>query len=493
MAQAAILQPTVLKLNESSSRLADRLTPDQFGAIFRQCAPYIAMHSGSVMVFHLPSFVVFGKQQQFDAVMDDLALLHLMGIRLIVVLGVTEAINDRLRENDMRAVYVNSTRITDEAAMRQLKELCGAARYEVESALARGFQGRPGSVGTNVISGNFFYSAQPLGVRNGVDFLKTGEVRRIDTDQLSQCLERGDVVLLTGLGYSTSGEVFNVNSETLASVCASRLGASKIVYLVSGDSGLKDTRTGTVINSLRVNEAVSLLDRWGIQRSQYIREGEVNFPTQYSRFPRVLASSANALLGGVKRAHIIAPRPGALLKELYTRDGSGLLISRDVYEGIRLAQPADLRAIEDLIRPLEQKGILKHRPSQELEGDLQNTYLLIRDGACLACGMLKKYSDSQAEIACLAVNPAYRRSGRGETMLSFLEREALRLGVSEVFVLSTQSMQWFLERGFQAVDPKMLPESRKYDPSRKSKVYQKMLGGQRDIDEEEILWDIFGR
>lgn len=197
-----------------------------------------------------------------------------------------------------------------------------------------------------------------------------------------------------------------------------------------------------------------------------------------------------ALSGGVRRAHLIPPARGALLKELYTRDGSGMLISRDVYEGIRLAKPSDVRAVEEIIRPLEEEGILVARSREQLERDMVNCYVLARDGATLACGMLKCYGKDAAEICCLAVHPAYRKGGRGETLLAYLERRALVLGVREVFVLSTRTMQWFEERGFRLSDPSLLPPTRKYDASRGSKVYIKQLGSQRDVDMEELLWNV---
>lgn len=472
--------------DDEDIRLADTLSPKDFGAIFRQCAPYIAMHGGSTLVIHLPSFILFGSQERFDAVMDDFSLLNLLGVRLVIVIGVKEHLDKRLAAINQSSIFEEGIRITDESAMQQLKEVSGAARFEVESALARGFRGRHNTVGINVVSGNFFYSAKPIGVRNGIDYRYSGEVRRIDNDQIKQRLDTGDLVLLTSLGYSTSGEVFNVNSETLAANCAASMQAEKIIYLVEGDSALVDNRAKKPIQSLRVNEAVALLDRWGIKRDHYV-DGESEFPNCFSRF---IARSVHALLGGVKRAHLIPPTPGTLLKELYTRDGSGLLVSRDVYEGIRKASPSDLRSIEELIRPLEQDGILTPRSREKLEDDLEHTHLLIRDGQCLACGMIKKYGENQAEVACLAVHPAYRRSGRGETMLSYLEREGLRMGISEIFVLSTRTMQWFEERGFMSRSPTVLPEERGYDTKRNSKVYVKKLGGSRDVDEEEVLWDL---
>ena len=197
-----------------------------------------------------------------------------------------------------------------------------------------------------------------------------------------------------------------------------------------------------------------------------------------------------ALNGGVKRAHLILPSQGTLLKELYTRDGEGMLISRDVYEGIRQAQASDVRAVQDLISPLVQEGILVHRSRDQLEKDMPNCYVLMRDGEMLACAMLKRYGDSHGEVSCLAVHPGYRREGRGETILAYLERRALVMGIKQLFVLSTRTMLWFEERGFVPSDPSLLPPTRAYNSSRGSKVYIKMLGSQRDVDAEELLWNI---
>ncbi len=194
--------------------------------------------------------------------------------------------------------------------------------------------------------------------------------------------------------------------------------------------------------------------------------------------------------GGVRRAHLIPSSKGSLLKELFTRDGSGILISRDVYEGIRQAGPSDVRDVEEIIRPLEKDGVLVPRDRDRLERDMQHCYLLTRDGTTLAVGMVKKHGDSHAEISCLAVRPAYRREGRGETLLAYLERKALILGAEYVFVLSTRTMQWFEERGYILSDPASLPPSRKYDSARGSKVYIKKLGSQRDLDADELLWNV---
>ena len=335
-------------------------------------------------------------------------------------------LDDKIVDAGNVPLYHDGMRITDDDTMRYLKETSGLARFEIESSLARGFRGRPGQSGISVVSGNFFYSAKPLGVRGGVDYKLTGEVRRVEVDNLKKRLEAGDVVLLTSLGYSPSGEVFNVPSESLAAECAAKLQAAKVIYLTEGEA-LVDNRSGKPVQSLRLAQAISLLDKCGV--SEYIQaedqtnghgpdsnghgnghgngngNGGVSFssftktaeelgeertagaanqqaaaattaasassssasssgaaagathapPEQelvhlgrgvdlsrssaaVAGFVRLLSRCVYALSGGVRRAHLLSPAKGAILKELYTRDGAGILVSRDVYDGILQAQ-----------------------------------------------------------------------------------------------------------------------------------------------------------
>jgi amino-acid N-acetyltransferase len=314
--------------------------------------------------------------------------------------------------------------------------------------------------------------------------------------------------MLTSLGYSPSGEVFNVPSESLAADVAAKLQASKVIYLTEGES-LIDNRSGKNIQSFRLTQAMAFLEQSGIQKNTYnfldseannemkneetaIIQGTSSNGNTSSGFLQQLARCVHALLGGVKRAHLISPVSGGLLKELFTRDGAGILVSRDVYEGIRQAQAKDVRAVQEIITPLEEEGILVPRSRDQLEKDMQDCFLVTREDTVLACGMLKRYSETHAEVCCLAVHPRYRKEGRGETLLAYLERRALLMGITDLFVLSTRTMQWFEERGFVLSDPELLPSTRNYNKSRGSKVYTKKLGSQRDVDAEELLWNVGG-
>lgn len=465
--------------NSTSFISADELDVWKFGDIFRQCAPYIAMHRNSIVVIHLSSHV-FKHRIVFDSVMDDISILHLLGVNVVIVTGVRHQLDEKLLGAGIYPSYHNGVRISDHQTMQFLKEVSGSARFEIESSLARGYRGRPGQSGINVVSGNFFYSAKPYGVRDGVDYQLTGDVRKIEVENIKKRLEFGDVVLLTSLGYSPSGEVFNCQSESLAAECAAGVNAAKIIFLTRGEV-MYDITDGkqTIVQNLRLTQAMALVEKLSKNVSG----------NNLEEYRLMLERSVYALNGGVKRAHFIAPMRGSLLKELYTRDGAGMLISRDVYEGIRPAQPSDLRAIEEIIEPLVAQGILVKRTRDQLEKELPNTYLLARDGTTLAIGMIKSFGD-YAEIGCLAVDPKYRKAGRGETILAFLERQALLKGISKVFVLSTHTMQWFEERGFELSDPSLLPPSRGYNTTRASKVYIKHLSSERDIDAEELLWNV---
>ena len=247
---------------------ADDLDASSFGAIFRQCAPYIAQHRSSVVVIHIPGHVLLNRNT-FDAISDDISIMHLLGLQIVIVVGVRDQMDAKLQQAGAQAEYYNGMRITDEETLRVLKETSGAARFEVESSLTRGFRGRsPGQQGISVVSGNFFYTAKPLGVRDGVDFKFTGEVRRIEAENIRRRLESGDVVLLTSLGYSPSGESFNVPSESLAADCAANLKAAKMIFLTEGEV-LWDRRKERSVQSLRLGQAIALLDQWGFHSKSY--------------------------------------------------------------------------------------------------------------------------------------------------------------------------------------------------------------------------------
>ena len=458
-----------------------------FVPMFRGSANYIANHRDTIAVIHIPGGLLDQDKNFFRDLMNDVALTWLLGMKIVLVVGCQYQIDQRIPNRDM----IDGMLVTDEEALRVVKEEAGYVRFEVERQLARCLRSHQARDG-NVVSGNFF-SAQPFGILNGVDYQYTGFPRRVEVEKIRQVHAARDICLLTPVGVSPSGEVYNVKSENLAASVAKALDASKIIYLTEKKVILRNTYFGNRLQSLRLSDAKNLLDHRGIllDRGGFVRFREQERDSVVRDLFVKIGCSISALQSGVKRAHILNPTQGALLQELYTRDGSGTLISRDLYEGIRQATANDVVGISDLIQPLIQMGTLVDRPKATLEKEIDTFYVYTREDLVVACGQLKKFENGFAEIGCLVVRKEYRSHGRGDSMLGYLERKCMESGYSTVFVLSTQTMEWFVERGFNEVRVGRLPPSRQstYNYDRRSKIYMKEIKNIRDLDASELWWN----
>jgi amino-acid N-acetyltransferase len=427
---------------------------------FRHCAPYIHAHRGRTFV------VAFGGEAvadpQFHRLVHDLALLSSLGVRLVIVHGTRPQIEDRLREAGLTSEFHEGLRITRAEALPCVKEAVGITRVEIESMLSMSQPGSPMSGSrVRVATGNFV-TARPLGVRAGVDFWYTGEVRRIDTEAINQRLDAGAVVLISNLGYSWTGEVFNLGVHDVAGSVAESLAADKLICLTEGE-GVID-HEGKLVREIAPSAVGALL----ANNTALLRDVQ-----------RWTQASARACLGGVRRAHLLARSiDGALLQELYTRDGIGTLVAVEAFEGMRAANALDLPGIMGLIRPLEERGVLVPRSRERLENELPHFAVLDRDGMVVACVALYAFEDGKVgEVSCFAVHPDYRKGGQGERLLAFIERRALDRGMERLFVLTTHTEHWFQEHGYESSQPEALPCERQssYNAARASKVLFKQL------------------
>ncbi|MFN2308381.1 MAG: amino-acid N-acetyltransferase [Gammaproteobacteria bacterium] len=431
----------------------------EFVTGFRRSAPYIHAHRGRCFVIAFSGEAI--ADAGFATLIHDFALLHSLGIRLVLVHGARPQIEQRLTERGAEIRYANDLRITDDAALACVKEAVGTVRVDLEALLSMGVSNTPMSgARIRVASGNFV-TAKPLGVREGVDYCHTGEVRRIDGAAIRQQLEDQRIVLLSPLGYSPTGEVFNLSAEEVAMHTAIELRADKLILLVDGPGLARGRRP---LRQLSPGEAEKrLAARHGLP------EG----------IARHLASAVQAAKRGVRRAHLVSrTTDGALLQELFTRDGVGTLVTHEVYEGLRAAGIDDVGGILELIEPLETDGVLVRRSRERLEMEIGQFLVIERDGMITACAALYPYADeSVGELACLAVHPDYRGEGRGDSLLDAIERRALGAGIRRLFVLTTRTAHWFRERGFLPANVDELPVRRRdlYNYQRKSKVFIKPL------------------
>ncbi len=433
-----------------------------FVSWFRDAAPYINAFRGRAFV------VMFGgeavQDKNFAGLIHDFALLNSLGIRLVLVHGSRPQIEARLKAQTSKTTFHQGLRITDDTALTCVKEAVGTVRVEIEARLSMGLAHSPmAGAHIRVASGNVV-TARPLGVHEGVDYLHTGEVRRIDAEAINHQLDQNAVVLLSPLGYSPTGEVFNLGAEDVATSAAIALHAHKVIYLAEG-SGLRDTRK-RLTRELTFGATQQLLD------------SRRRLPDDMRR---ILRSAVNLCLNGIPRVHILDRQiDGALLQELFTRDGVGTLISADTYEDTRQAGIDDVGGILELISPLEQADVLVRRSRERIEMEIAHFTIVERDGMVIACVALNPFDENNmAELTCLAVHPDYQGAARGNALLQFVEQNAARRGIRQLFVLSTKTSHWFLERGFKKADIKTLPMKRQalYNYRRNSKVFIKTLGG----------------
>ena len=431
---------------------------------FRHSVPYINTHRGKTFVIMLGGEAI--EHENFSSIVNDIGLLHSLGIRLVVVYGARPQIDANLAAHHHEPVYHKNTRVTDAKTLELVKQAAGLLQLDITARLSMSLNNTPlQGAHINVVSGNFIIS-QPLGVDDGVDYCHSGRIRRIDEDASDRQLDSGAIVLMGPVAVSVTGESFNLTSEEIATQLAIKLKADKMIGFCSSQGVTNDD--GDIVSELFPNEAQARVEAQE-------EKGDYNSGTV-----RFLRGAVKACRSGVRRCHLISyQEDGALLQELFSRDGIGTQIVMESAEQIRRATINDIGGILELIRPLEQQGILVRRSREQLEMEIDKFTIIQRDNTTIACAALYPFPEEKiGEMACVAVHPDYRSSSRGEVLLERIAAQAKQSGLSKLFVLTTRSIHWFQERGFTPVDIDLLPESKKqlYNYQRKSKVLMADLG-----------------
>lgn len=425
---------------------------------FRQSASYVNAHRGKTFVVMLGGEAL--AQTQFHSIINDIALLHSLGIKMVLVHGARPQIDDALSIHDIKPEYHSGVRITDEASLKVIKQVVGGLQLDITARLSMSLSNTPlQGAQINVVSGNFVI-AQPLGVDDGVDFCLSGKVRRIDTEGLKRQLEHNGIVLLGPIAASVTGDSFNLTAEEVATQIAIKLKADKMIGF-SAEKGILNTQ-GEVLAELMPTDVHQLLTE--VSSSTAMGVGTTMF----------LQASIDACRNGVARCHFISYLDnGALLQEMFSRDGVGTQVVTESAERLRRASIRDIGGILDLIRPLEEKGILVRRSREQLEMEIEQFMLIERDSLVIGCAAFYPFEEDNAgEFACLVVHPEYRDADRGSLLLNNIIGQARVRGYSRLFALTTRSIHWFLEHGFNIVEVNELPEKKKqlYNYQRKSKI-----------------------
>ena len=429
---------------------------------FRNAAPYINAHRGKTVVLMFGGEAVL--HPNFANIIHDIALLRSLGVKLVIVHGARPQIAERADLLGVNQQFEQHLRITDPKTLMAVKDATGSLRVHIEALLTTGLANSPMHGAQIRVSTGNFVIARPIGVKEGVDYQHTGLVRRIDTEAINRQLDYGSIVLLSPVGYSTTGEVFNLALEDVATQTAISLGADKLITFTE-DDGLLDN-DGSLIRSCSVRKVKELLDSYGEQEVDHVRQLLLR---------AIIQSGEN----GVERCHCVSYQSDtALLQELFTRDGAGTLIAKDHKEHIATASIDDVGGILELIQPLEDEGVLVRRSRKLLETEIDRFIVLKKEEVIIACAALYPYPEAKAgELACVVIHPDYRKGNRGERLIAAVEAFAKRQKLEQLFVLTTVSGHWFREQGFAETSVDSLPEEKKemYNYQRKSKVLVKAI------------------
>lgn len=418
---------------------------DTFVKWFRDSAPYINAHQGKTMVMALEGPIM--QDENFPILIHDIALVSSLGVRVVLVFDVITRVRSQLGREFPRS----GLEVIDEEFLEKIKEMTGKARVELEALLSKGLVSAQGQANIKVSSGNFIM-AKPFGIHEGVDYLQLGEVRNINVSAINNQLNYGSLVIMSPIGYSLSGETFAIPLDKFSRALSSQLAAEKLVYFYDS-TGLETP----------VSDAFNMLEA-----------------QKYSKQFPLLGTAVACCQAGVKRVHLIdfSIINGGLLQELFTRDGGGIMVYSGPYEDIREANIEDITGIIDLIAPLEEEGILVKRSREHLEMEIENFTVMERDGKIIGCAALFPHQEEQmAELACLAVHHDYISTGRGQALLEHSEKLSKQIGLDRLFVLTTRTLHWFLERGFSqsSIDNLPIAKQQLYNYSRKSQVLVKTI------------------
>ncbi len=422
---------------------------------FRGAAPYIKAHRNKTFVILISDEII--QSDRLTGLIHDIALLNHLGNKLIILHSSRNSIDRALAKHDITSDFNRNIRISDVGSLPYIIQAINEVKLHLESQLSMGLPNTPMSGSEiSLVSGNFV-TGMPLGVIDGVDMQHSGKVRDIKHEAINDLLDKNHVILLSNIGYSRTGEIFNLPAEELAAETAKALCADKLIFvqLNHGDSELADTLSTADCDDL-IQDA---------QTPEHLKS--------------LLKLAVSAIQSSVKRVHIIDQQvDGGLLLELFTRDGYGTMITNLFYEGIRSANIDDIGGILRLIEPLESTGVLVGRSREQLELEIRHFHVIEKDGmiiACIAC--IPDPDHNIAEVACLAVHDGYQGSGLGKRLLQKAEHDSIKNKVNQLYILTTRTSHWFIENGFVEAEVSSLPDSKQanYNVERGSKIMVKKI------------------
>lgn len=439
----------------------------------RDVIKYIRRFKNATVIIHLDDSII--DSPLFKSHIQDICLIHEAGLKVIIVPGAKKRIDEILTSENINWSYHNGIRITSQDAIPLIKMAAFDVSNKIMTALA-------GENKTAVI-GNWV-RARSKGVIDGIDYQSSGEIDKLQDDSIRTVLDNGFIPIFPCIGWSITGKPYNISSVFLAEQIAVQLQADKLFYLLPDAeiSGKNFTIPETIgitpegnIPALNLEELDLLLQT--NEPSVDSSKNKTN-STEHSFVSRetiisLLKLAKTACSSGVSRVHIVnSSNDGSLPCEIFSDLGSGTMIYSNGYGKIRSMEHNEITNVLSLMQPFVQKGILLPR-TEEMLNLTYNDYVIYElDDSIRACAALHQYNDGQMEIAAVAVDETCAHIGIGPKLISYLIEKAKKLNAKSVFILTTQTADWFEKLGFVPADISTLPAKRKetWSPKRGSKL-----------------------
>ena len=406
----------------------------QFGDL-RGILQYVPQFRGRVFVLAIDGAVV--ASENFANILLDIAVLHSLNVRIVLVHGAGQQIRDLAAERGIEITNDDGTSVTD----RQTLELSIDAITRLTSKLMQDLT----TVQLRAATANAL-TGHPAGIIQGVDREFTGAVERVDARGLRAFLAEEMIPVISPLAYDGHGGTLRINSDSAALAVAEALGADKVIFITHGQLKGVD---GLGVRNLSVAQAEDLL----VTRREALK----------GRLLSVFNFATRACSVGIPRVHIIdGKQPEVLLAELFSNEGVGTMIYVDEYAQIRQARNSDVPEIVSMISNAVRDEELVSRSRAQIVAQLGDYFILDVDSNVVG-SVAVHYSEAEqkAELACLYVKRDHEKQGYGKRLVKFAEKRAAELGAKQVYALSTQASEFFKrEHGFTNATPEELPKER---------------------------------
>lgn len=435
----------------------DSFLQDQVDTI-RQSFSYVQQYRDTTFVIKIDSTLT--SHPYFPIFIRDVVLLHNAGIKIVLIPGSRMRINEILSSFNMEYQTVNGIRITTDETIPIVKMAAFDVSNQLMTLLAEN--------NANAVIGNWI-RARGIGVRDGLDYKSTGMIDKVDGESIRGILNDNMIPIFPNIGWSLRGRPYNISSNELALRISEELGADKLFFITESEGILGDRFN--LPSSIRLTKE-GLIPQLTAREAETILASTDECVYENSDL-QMLTMGCQALRSGVSRVHIIDGRvDGVLLKEIFSNKGLGTMIYTGSYNNIREAEHTHIPDILRITEELVQKGILIPRSFEDIENALDDYVVYEVDNTLHGCGALKEYSGKSAEIYSIAVDSSYSSMGVGKKIISYLINRAIQKGCETLFLLTTQTTDWFIDRGFREGSVEDLPKEKqkRYNYERMSRV-----------------------